>query len=65
MKCCFCRKFHLNFNRRNLNLPSEQFLDYQLFNDHDIPDSVWQIACTMDVDRNKYYRVDVLWGYIS
>ena len=61
----FVEKFHLNFNPETINLLSEQFLDYQLLNDHDIPDSVWQNACTMDDDRNKYYRVDILWGYIS
>ena len=61
----FVEKFHFNFNPETINLLSEQFLDYQLLNDHDIPDSVWQNACTMDDDRNKYYRVDILWGYIS
>ena len=48
-----------------MNLLSEQFLDYQLLNDHDIPDSVLQNTCTMDDDRNEYYRGDILWVYIS
>ena len=61
----FVEKFHLNFNPEAINLLSEQFLDYQLLNDHDISDSAWQNACTMDHDRNKYYRVAILWGYIS
>ena len=61
----FVEKFHLDFNPEIINLLSEQFLDYQLLNDHDIPNSGWQNACTMDDDRNKYYRVDILWGYIS
>ena len=61
----FVEKFYLNLNPETISLLSEQFLDYQLLNDHDIPDSVWQSACTMDDDRNKYYRVDILWGYIS
>ena len=60
----FVEKFHLSFIPETINLLSERFLNYQLLNDHDIPDSVWQNACTMD-DRNKYYRVDILWGYIS
>ena len=55
----------MNFNPEIINLLSEQFLDYQLLNDHDIPNSVWQSACTMDDDRNKYSRVDILWGCIS
>ena len=61
----FAEKFHFNFNPETINLLSEEFLDYQQLNDHDIPDSVWQNACTMDDDRNKHYRVDILWGYIS
>ena len=61
----FVEKFHLNFNPETINLLSEQFLEYQLLNDHDIPGSVWQNACTMDDDRSKYYTVDILWGYIS
>ena len=64
----FVEKFHLNFNPKTKNLLSgcsEQFLDTQLLNDHDIPDSVWQNACTMDNDRNKYYGVDTLSGYFS
>ena len=65
MCCFFVEKFHLNFNSETVNLLSEQFLDYQLLSDHDIPDSVWQNACTVDDYRNKYYRVDILWGYIS
>ena len=36
----FVEKFHLNFNQETINLLSEQFVDYQLLNDHDIPDSV-------------------------
>ena len=61
----FVEKFYLNLNPETISLLSEQFLDYQLLNDHDIPDSVWQSACTMDDDRNKYYRVDILRDYIS
>ena len=47
-------KFRLNFNPETINLLSEKFLDYQLLSDHDIPDSVWQNACTVDDDGNKY-----------
>ena len=61
----FVEKFRLNFNPETINLLSEQFLNYQLLNDHDIPESVWQNPCTMHDDRNKYYRVDILWGYTS
>ena len=66
MMCCFFVETSFEFlNPETINVLSEQFLDYQLLNDHDIPNSGWQNACTMDDDRNKYYRVDILWGYIS
>ena len=61
----FVETFYLNFNPETMNLLSEQFLDYQLLNDHDIPDSVLQNTCTMDDDRDEYYRGDILWVYIS
>ena len=61
----FVETFYLNFNPETMNLLSKQFPDYQLLNDHDIPDSVLQNTCTMDDDRNEYYRVDILWSYIS
>ena len=61
----FVETFYLNFNPETRNLLSEQFLDYQLLNDQDIPDWVLQNTCTVDDDRNEYYRVDILWGYIS
>ena len=38
----FVEEPHFNFNPQTINLLSEQFLDYQLLNDHDIPDSFWQ-----------------------
>ena len=50
----FVEKPHLNFNPETINLLSEQFLNYQLLSDLDIPDSSWQSVCTMDDDRNKY-----------
>ena len=61
----FVETFYLDFNPETMNLLSEQFLDYQLLNDHDIPDSVLQNTCTMDDDRDEYYRGDILWVYIS
>ena len=36
----FVEKFHLSFIPETINLLSERFLNYQLLNDHDIPDSV-------------------------
>lgn len=57
--------FILKFDQETIHVPSDQFLDYQLLNNHDIPDSGWQDACTMKDDKNQYYRVNILLGYIS
>ena len=53
-----------------VNKLSEEFLDYQLIDDTEIPDSVWTEA-TVKVEKNadndvnkKFYRMDVLWGYL-
>ena len=48
-----------------MNALSEQFLDYQMLNDHDIPDSIWQNACNYYDEKTKYYSVDISWGYIG
>ena len=36
----FIEEFILKFDRETIHVPSDQFLDYQLLNRHDIPDSV-------------------------
>ena len=62
----FVEKFKLNFSASQLNELDNQFLQYQLLQDKDIPQSVWDEATIVDVgDNTKYYRMDVLWGHIS
>lgn len=44
----------------------EEFVDYQLLRDHDIPASVWKDARTdNESGEDGYYRLDVLWNYLS
>ena len=61
----FVGKFKLDYDPAKSNALSEQFLDYQMSNDHDIPNSVWQNVCKYYDEKNKYYRVGILWGYIG
>ena len=62
----FVEKFKLNFSASQLKELDNQFLQYQLLQDKDIPQSVWDEATIVDEgDNTKYYRMDVLWGYIS
>ena len=54
----------MNYDPAKVNALSEQFLDYQMLNDHDIPDSIWQNACNYD-EKIKYYSIDISRGYIG
>ena len=36
-----------------------------MLNDHDISNSVRQNACNYYDEKNKYYKGDILWGYIG
>ena len=42
---------------------AEEFVDYQLLREEDIPQRVWDKAKVEDGD--KHYRMDVLWHYFS
>ena len=65
-KFFFVEKFELNFSASQLNELDNQFLQYQLLQDKDIPQSVWDKATIVDEgDNTKYYQMDVLWGHIS
>lgn len=49
----------------------EEFVQYQLLNNEDIPKEVWDAACVkISEDEEgdeveKYYRMDVIWHYLS
>ena len=49
----FVAKLKLNYDLAKLNALSEQFLDYQMLNDHDLPNSVWQNACYYYDEKSK------------
>ena len=45
----------------------EEFIDFQLLSDDDIPSTIWEKASiTLDDDAHaKSYRLDVIWHYLS
>lgn len=47
-----------------LNKLEEEFLDYQLLEQSQIPESVWESALVVD-GESQYYRADELWAYMS
>ena len=64
----FCARYSslLRLTPQQLDQLQEEFVNYQLLNTHEIPDSVWEEALlTCDEDGKQYYRVDRVWGYIS
>ena len=62
---CIVEKFKLDYDLAKVNALSQQFFNYQMLSDHDIPNSVCQNACNYYDEKNKFYRVDILWGYIG
>ena len=43
----------------------EEFLDYQLMDNTDIPNDVWDSAVTKVDEAQKHYRMDMIWNYLS
>ena len=61
----FVEKFKFDYDPAKLNALSEHFLDYKMLNDHDISNAVRQNGCNYYNEKNKYYKVDILWGYFG
>lgn len=47
----------------------EEFIEYQLLEDTDIPDDIWKEALTFVKETNgqeeQFHRMDTIWGYLS
>ena len=57
----------LNFNARENEILYEEFIDYQLMNDTDLPKEAKQ-AATLQLDEDGKIvslRMDVVWGYLG
>lgn len=65
----FCEKYSdiLNFTNSEMDKLQEEFVDYQLLEKRDIPESIWKEALVYEDEENdiKHYRMDVIWGYID
>jgi len=62
-----CRYNHLlpYHTPEELEQLSEEFSMYQLMEDNEIPQGIWD-AATMKEDNGKcYYRMDSLWHFLS
>ena len=47
------------------NKVEEEFLDYQLMDKEEIPESVWKSALVVIKDECNFYRMDTVWAYMS
>lgn len=60
------------FPDMNLDMLMEQYLEYQLLSDDEIPESIMEEASTSNVDReveqahteHGHCRVDIIWGFL-
>ena len=48
-----------------LNKLEEEFLDYQLMEYTEVPESVWASAVVVDEESRQHHRMDILWAYLS
>lgn len=64
---CFCRYPKLlPFESGAEKVALEQeFNEYQMLTNSDIPPSVWKDAQVTTKDKKTYHRMDVLWGYLA
>ena len=48
-----------------LNKLQEEFIDYQMMDTREIPQSIWDSALVKDDDESQHYRMDLIWAHLS
>ena len=70
MSCLFTCRFDLLLpfqSPQEVDKLSEEFTEFQLLHDDDIPKQIWEKA-TVKVDavaKMVYHRMDIIWHYVS
>jgi hypothetical protein len=47
---------------------SEEFIEFQLLHDENIPKQIWPDRATVEVDTENhkfYHQMDIIWHYLS
>ena len=47
---------------------AQEFVDYQLLNDEDVPQMIWdkaKVGSSSDENEDEHYRMDIIWQYLS
>lgn len=64
--CRFSTLFNFSSSSVELSNLEDEFLNYQMLEESDIPVSVWQSALVEEKeDGRQYYRMDVIWSYLK
>jgi len=50
---------------QEMDVLSDEFTAYQLLQESDIPKDIWDKAAVVVHESQTYYRMDVLWHYLS
>ena len=58
----FCLNYH---TPEELEQLSEEFSMYQLMEDNEIPQGIWDAATVKEDNGKCYYRMDILWHFLS
>ena len=66
----FCERYSglLNFSPPQMNQLQEEFVAFQLLEEYDIPQVIWNEAIVYDEggkEGTKHYRMDSIWGHIA
>lgn len=44
---------------------NDEFLEYQMMEEKDIPDAIWRDAVVRESPDGEYHRMDRIWAYLS
>ena len=47
-----------------LDALEEEHLMYQSMSNTEIPEDIWEQSLVKDMEERKYYRMDMIWGYL-
>ena len=61
----FVRRFKIDLSADEIIQLDEEFIEYQLLKEEEIPKSVWDDATIVESEETKYFRMDVIWGYLA
>ena len=65
VKYCRLKNLLSYHTPQELEKLSEEFSMYQLMQDNEIPQNVWDAALVKEDEEKSYYQMDILWNFLS